>query len=507
MGTLRKTTGAIVQLPLGVPEAGETLQHWLYSSLRQAILEGRLGRGMALPGTRALALQHGIARGTVQAAYNQLISEGYAVAAHGSATRVSPNLPERVPRAETEAEADPAATATAPCLAPSPLPQPRLWTATLEGEGSPFALQPPGGLPPLFQPHRGDVRAFPIDVWRALHVRHLRASRAEVLLDPGPAGLEKLRWQISEHLYVARGVQARPEQIVIMSSMQQALDICLRLLVAPGEQVWMEDPGYPGARLLMQANGAQLVNVPVDAGGMRVEEGIRMAPNARLAYVTPARQAPMAVALSPERRMALLDWAAAAGAYVFEDIYDSEYRLVGKPIPSLLSQPGSEHNVIFSASFSKLLFPGIRLAFVVLPRHLVAPFVRAHSLANRNASGLTQAVLADFFADGHFERHVRRMRRLYAARSQAFMEAASRHWRGLLEVPPSTAGLDIVARLLSMDEASALARLGPAGLVAFPLSRYTATNVLPPALVMGFAPFDEETIDAGARRVAAALRA
>jgi GntR family transcriptional regulator/MocR family aminotransferase len=504
-----KADAPIWALPLGAPEAGETLQRWLYRALRQAMLDGRLAAGARLPGTRALAQQQSIARGTVQAAYDQLLSEGYLDARHGSGTRVAAALPERSLHAAPAGGAPGVAPRAAPSAEPVPPMAPR-WTGRLDGPGpvlAPvFPLQPAAGPPQPFQPHRGDVGAFPVDVWRRLHMRKLRLSRPEVFGDVGPAGLPALREAIATHLHVARAVALPPEQIVVLGSVQQALDICLRLLTGPGDVVWMEDPGYPGARQLMLASGARIADIAVDAGGMRVEDGVRDAPAARLAYVTPARQAPLGMALSPQRRQALLDWAARSGAYIFEDDYDSEYRFVAKPIPALRSHPGSEHHVILAGTFSKLLFPGIRLAFVALPRHLVDRFVRAASLTSRNASGLTQAVLADFMAEGHFDRHVRRMRRLYAARAAAFEDAARRHWGGLIEVPPPQAGLDVVARLIGMDEDAALARLAPAGLSAFPLGRYTAMATQPPGLVMGFAPFDEAAIEDGAKRFAAALR-
>jgi GntR family transcriptional regulator/MocR family aminotransferase len=336
-------------------------------------------------------------------------------------------------------------------------------------------------------------------------MRHLRRARPETFSDMGPRGFEQLREEIARHLHVARGIAVPSKQIVILNSVQQAFDICLRLLVSEGDAVLMEDPGYPGMRQLMLASGASVVDVPVDKDGIRIQEGIARAPHARLAYVTPSRQAPLSVALSPERRKALLEWAADQGAYIFEDDYDSEYRFVGKPIPALRSHRGSEQHVIFTGTFSKLLFPGIRLSFVVLPLQLVDPFVRAFSLTSRGASGLAQTVLADFMAEGHFERHLRRMRRLYAHRAAAFVEAAQRHWTGLLDVPLPAAGLDIAVRLIDMDEQTAMARLAAAGISAFPLQRYMGTHSRPPGLVMGFAPFDEAAIDAGARRLRAAL--
>lgn len=486
------------ELALGAPAAGETLQRWLYRSLRQAILDGRLAEGARLPGTRSLARQYAMARGTVQLAYDQLLSEGYLQALRGSGTRVSRVLPD----ARLQAGPAPVRVLDAPPRFEPGGP----WLRNVGMQPPAFPLRPGSGLPPAFHPHRCDVRGFPIDLWRRLHGRHLRPSRLAILSENEAAGLAPLRAAIARHLDLARGVAVSPDQIVILGSVQQALDICLRLLVAPGEEVWMEDPGYPGARQAMHAHGARVVDVAVDEDGMRVHEALAQAPDARLAYVTPARQAPLGMALSPKRRLALLRWARERGAIVFEDDYDSEYRFAAKPVPALRSMEGAESHVVLAGTFSKLLFPAIRLAFVALPWQLVDPFVRAASLAARNANALSQAVLADFIDDGHFDRHVRRMRRVYAGRAAAFEEAAAKHWQGLIAVPPVTAGLDVVTRLLAHDEREAWQRLNAAGLTAFPLERYCARARLAPSLVMGFAAFDEAQIDAGAKVVAAALR-
>ncbi|MEO6855815.1 MAG: PLP-dependent aminotransferase family protein [Rhodoferax sp.] len=496
----------IGDLPLGTPAPGEGLQRWLHGALRRAILDGRLPANSILPSTRSLALQHGLARGTVQAAYDQLMSEGYLLTRPGSGTRVSHSLPDlalhagpaprRMGNGAPGAPAHPA-TPTGP------------WLQRLAGlePAFPLGAARSGNTPPQpFAPHRCDVRAFPIDLWRQLHARQLRPSRLHTLWDGDPAGLLALRQAIAAHLAIARGVAVSAAQIVVVGSVQQALDLCTRLLLAPGDAVWMEDPGYPGARQILLAAGAQVVDVPVDADGLRVADGMRLAPQARLACVTPSRQAPLGVALSPERRLALLRWATEHQACIFEDDYDSEYRFVAQPIPALASLPGAAAHVVLAGTFSKLLFPALRLAYVALPLHLVEPFQRAASLTARHANGLAQAVLADFVADGHFDRHVRRMRKIYAARAAAFEQAAHTHWRGLIEVPTVQAGLDVVGRLVGMDEATAVKRLAQAGITAAPLGRYTSSHCVGQGLVMGFAPFDEAAIEQAARQMAVALR-
>ncbi|WP_435608330.1 PLP-dependent aminotransferase family protein [Pseudomonas knackmussii] len=495
-----KAAPLVLSLPLGEPEPGAGLQRWLYDALRHCILGGRLPAGSTLPSTRALAEHYGLARGTVQAAYQQLLSEGYLESRTGSGTRVSAVLPDAtlrsgyVQRKVTPGSETPRAAPRTP------------WIERLESISPVFARRAvaPGTRP--FFPHRGDVRSFPMDLWRKLHQQHLRASRSSLLLDGDPAGLPALREAIAEYLHIARGVHASAEQILVLGSVQQGLDLCLRLLVPPGERVWLEDPGYPGARQLLEVAGVNRVDVPVDTQGLRVEDGIRQAADARLACVSPSRQAPLGVEMSPARRLALLRWATQSGAYIFEDDYDSEYRFIAKPIPALRSLPGASSSVILAGTFSKLLFPAIRLAYLVLPEQLVQAFTRATALTARHANSLGQAVLADFIREGHFDRHVRRMRKLYATRAEAFAEAAKRHWQGLIRVPEVRAGLDIACTLEAHTEADAFARLNTAGIDVLPLSRYCVTP-RPPGLVMGFAPYDEQSIAEAAKALEQALRA
>lgn len=496
---LGKVPPQVIFLPLGAPEEGASLQGWLYESLRNAILGGRLPAGSKLPSTRAMAEHYSLARGTVQAAYQQLLSEGYLQARTGSGTRVSEVLPDPTlnagyVRRRMVAEAGEKRTAPeTPWLQRLARIEPIFSARTL-----------PSGFRPFF-PHRGDINAFPIDLWRKLYTQQLRSSRLSMLLDGTPAGLPRLREAIAGYLAIARGVQVSPDHILVLGSVQQGLDICLRLLAPGDSQVWMEDPGYPGARQLMDISGVRRVDVPVDRFGLRVDEGIRLAPDARLAYATPSRQAPLGGELSPARRLALLRWAAEQGSYIFEDDYDSEYRFIAKPIPALRSMPGAEQSVILAGTFSKLLFPSVRLAYLVVPEHLIESFTRAAALMSRHANSLAQAVLADFIHEGHFDRHVRRMRKIYASRADAFAEAAHKHWQGLIEVPEIRAGMDIACRLLVENEQDAFARLQAAGIDALPLASY-CVNPRAPGVVMGFAPYEERAIDEAAKAVAHALR-
>lgn len=496
---LEKAAPQVLFLPLGTPENGVSLQSWLYESLRSAILGGRLPAGSKLPSTRAMAEHYGLARGTVQAAYQQLLSEGYLQARTGSGTRVSEVLPDPTLNAGYVRRKVVAKNEEERVAPQTP------WLNKLAEIEPIFSRRTsPSGLRPFF-PHRGDINAFPIDLWRKLHTQQLRSSRLSMLLDGDPAGLHALREAIAGYLAIARGVQVSPQRILVLGSVQQGLDICLRLLAPGDSQVWMEDPGYPGARQLMDISGVSRVDVPVDRCGLKVDEGLRLAPGARLAYVTPSRQAPLGGELSPARRLALLRWAAEQGSYIFEDDYDSEYRFIAKPIPALRSMPGAEQSVILAGTFSKLLFPSIRLAYLVVPEHLIECFTRAAALMSRHANSLAQAVLADFIHEGHFDRHVRRMRKIYAARADAFAEAAHKHWQGLIEVPEIRAGMDIACRLQVENEQDAFARLQAAGVDVLPLASY-CVNARAPGLVMGFAPYEEQAIGEAAQAVARALR-
>lgn len=495
----RKSDAIVWSLPFDQRAAGTALQTWLYDELRKAIITGRLPAGALLPGSRTFAQHYSVSRGTAQSVYDQLSSEGYLETQTGSGTRVTLALP------------DSRFTVSAPVNAakthPVQLPVPQgSWFHRLEQLPSAFPTGSSAKLPFPFMPHRADVKQFPIDIWRKLQTRHLRTSRLETFWEADPSGHPGLRHAIAEKLAIARGLNVQPEHILILGSVQQALDLCLRVMTNSGDQVWMEDPGYVGARRLMQAAGMRVTDVGVDNEGMRVADGIRDAPAARLVYTTPSHQSPLGTTLSNERRYALLDWAAGSGAVIFEDDYDSEYRFAGAPIAGLRGIPGSESHVIFSGTFSKLLFPALRVAFLVLPPHLLHAFTSAASLMWRQANGLAQAVLADFIADGHFDHHVRRMRKIYSERANMFCRAAERHWCGLIEVQKPEAGLDTVGRLLTMSEDQAMARLNAAGVGAFPLGKYAGSIAATPALIMGFATYSEEEIEKAAARVAAALR-
>ncbi len=472
--------------------AGASRQAWLFSEIRSAILDGRLRGGTRLPASRDLARQQKLSRGTVVEVYAQLAAEGYLVSRVGQGTFVACSLPtsEPGPKAKDKIPATPRSglSRRGEVLARTPF----------TSGGGAFPAQ-------VFQPHQPDLALFPFAQWNRIAARRARLAQRTLLCAGEEKGYLPLRRVIADRLRYSMHVDAYPEQIAIVGSVQQALDLCTRLLLDPGDQVWMEDPGYPGAHRVFESNGAKVVAIPVDSHGLKVAVGARSAPAARLAYVTANRHTPLGMPLALSRRLALLRWAEQAGAVVIEDDYDSEYRYSGRPLAALKSLDESGH-VIYVGTFSKLLFPSLRLAYAVLPEWLVDPFGAALSVTCRHLSLLPQVVLHEFMAEGHFGRHIRRMRGVYSERAEFFREAVSSQLAGCLRVPAITAGLDAVAYLPDgADDQSVADALFKEGVAVCPVSRYGIAAKPTAGLVCGFAPFGSEEIDAGVQRIAAIL--
>jgi GntR family transcriptional regulator / MocR family aminotransferase len=488
---------ALEPRPKGMP-----LQRWLYGELRAAILDSRLAPGARLPSTRDLAARYRLSRGTVVTVFDQLAAEGYLVGAVGQGSFVASALPDRQPHATggrafnlgrrieaKAASADVRLSIRGRLLARTPF--------SLEGRDLPVHA---------FRASQPDLAAFPIELWTRIAARRSRHSSIAVLADSDAAGFRPLRQVIADHLCAARGIVCSADQVVIVSTVQQVVDLATRLLVDPGEQVWMEDPGYPGARLIFEAAGANVVGVPVDGNGMDVAFGRTFAPAARLAYVTAGRQAPLGPPLALERRLALLAWAGKADAFVIEDDYDSEFRFEGGPLAALKSLDDTGR-VIYAGTFSKLLFPSLRLAYAVLPDPLIPSFAAALSLTARHASLAPQMTLHDFIAEGHFGRHIRRMRLLYAERAETFRKTTETHLSGLLGVPTITTGLDTPVFLPEGVDDTLVARLAAqAGIETRPLSVYSVDRPAPAGLVLGFAAIGPKELALGAKALAEVLK-
>jgi len=478
-------------LSLPAPEPGLNLYRWLYEVIRKLILQGRLHPGDRLPASRDLARAYEISRSTVVAAYDQLKAEGYLMGWAGSATRVASILPSHLATVRASVK---------------PVRLPRS-SARL----SDYALR----LTPLrsarqrtvhaFRPNQPALDQFPTTLWAQVASRRLRKVSATLLAGGEALGYRPLREVVASYLNTSRGVQCSPEQVLIVSGAQEGLDRTARLFVDAGQSVWMEEPGYPGAAAVFRAAGAKITAVKVDHDGMNVASGSREDRTARLVYVTPAHQFPTGVTMSLARRLELLQWARVSQAIIFEDDYDSEYRYSGRPIPALQGMDRSG-SVVFAGSFSAVLFPALRLGYLVVPVDLVDRYAAAASVSTHHPPLLEQAILCDFITEGHFARHIRRMRDLYAERLGILLEAAKLRLEGLVEISEVEAGLQTMGWLrgrLGAEKISELLRRRNVELV--PMRRYAWGHADSKAVVLGFAAVDPHEIKRGVEELARAL--
>jgi GntR family transcriptional regulator / MocR family aminotransferase len=469
----------------------QSRQQAVFDRLRQGILAGTLPCGARLPPTRALAEELGVARQTVVLAYERLASEGYVRARTGSGTYVAPDLPDAAP-----------ASAAPPPTAASSLSERGQRLAAVpvsaasrdSGLGSLLA----GGIP------APDL--FPAQAWARCAARVLKTLSSELTGYPPPQGFTELRVQIAAHLAATRGLLADPANIVVTAGTQQALRVAAELLLDPGDAAWVEEPGYIAGRGALMAAGGVPVPVPSDAEGLDVATGIQLAPTARLVLVAPSHATPLGGALPIGRRLALLDWAGRANAWVLEDDCDSEFRWTGHPLPPLatLDRAG---RVIYCGTFSKTLAPALRLGFAVVPAPLVAAFVRVGTLMDRGIDTLNQAVLAEFMRQGLLAPHIRRMRTEYARRRLALLAAIAKHAPSVAPIA-APGGLHMVARLPDgVDEAATVRACRGRGLAVSPLGAYFSGAPRMVGLVMGFAGTPEALAADTARRLEGAVRA
>ena len=435
------------ELALSLPSRGSRqLLRALHGQLRAAIVDGRLKPGLRLPPTREMASAYRVSRNTVVAAYDLLLTEGYLTAQRGAGTFVAAALPRKRDAKRVAAE-----PGTDRRLSP-------FWRAT-----TPLPASSSGPAPSFdFRMGTPDIKAFPFEIWRRLYGRALRALAKSPPRSENPQGRERLRVAISSHVSFTRAVACGPEDIVVTSGAQQAFDLLARVLVTPGRTtVAVENPGYPPARLALAAAGARLAPVPVDADGMVVSKLPR---HARVISVTPSHQFPLGSVLSTERRVALLDFARRNGAVIVEDDYDGEFRFSGRPLDALQTLDRDE-SVFYVGTFSKSLFPAIRVGYIVAPSWARPALMAARQSAEGPHSIVAQEALADFITEGHLTRHVRKMRRVYAERRDALLEGLAQiPW---LEPVPSVAGLHLAAFTragLDADALEARAREGGVGI-------------------------------------------
>ena len=464
------------------PSVGEAFYRQIYLRFRNAIADRLLKPGDRIPSARALAEELGVARGTVEAAYSLLTAEGYVETRGQAGTIVTLGLEpgaQATPAMRDRAVAAPAAGL--PMLPPTllPIPQPM-----------PFQM----GLPAL--------DAFPRKIWSRLAARSIRATAPGDMIYPPQAGVAALRREIATYLQLSRGVACTPAQVFVTAGYRETLQLIAGALLKPGDKVWTEDPGYqPTGQVLMQA-GMIPVSVPVDGEGIQVALGVQEAPRARAAIVTPAHQSPLCVSLSLQRRFALLDWAARANAWIVEDDYDGEYRYVGRPLPALKSLD-RDGRVLYAGTFSKVLFPGIRLAYLVVPESQIERFAAVGQAMFSGSPALTQSIVSDFIAEGHFARHVQRMRKLYGERRKIAADGLDGLLGKYLRVDPQPGGMHLILRVRGGRSDKALAAaMRKDGMSVHALSQRAVRYQTPPALLLSFTNIDSAaTIEALGRRI------
>ncbi|RJL35910.1 PLP-dependent aminotransferase family protein [Bailinhaonella thermotolerans] len=455
-------------------EGRRDLPAQIYRQVSAAVLDGRLRAGDRLPPSRELARRLAVSRNTVAVAYDRLVAEGYAESRVGSGTYV------RATGGPLRRTASPSAL------------RPRAVWDSIEpwpGEAA------PAGVRHDFRLGVPDARLFPYEAWRRIVAGELRRSAG-----PGygnPAGHRGLREALARHLGVSRGVRAGAGDLIVTTSAQQALDLVCRVMVAPGDLVAVEDPGYPPARLLLESHGASVARVPVDAEGLRVD---LLPEGARLVYVTPSHQFPLGMPMSRARRTALLDWAARNGAVVVEDDYDSEFRYGGRPLDPLQSIDRTGH-VVYVGSFSKVMLPALRVGLLLAPEPLRAALTRAKYVTDWNTAPHTQAALARFIDDGLLARHIRRARAEYETRHEVLTRVLRRDFTGLLDVVPSATGLHVTA-LARHDPAPIVARVP--GLALPTLAQAAQDPAAPSGLVFGYGAIAPTGIEPALRLLRAA---
>ena len=466
----------------------QTLASWLYIELRLAILEGRLRAGTRLPASRDFAKQYGLSRGIVVSVFERLQAEGYVSCRVGSGTWV--NRVDLITPVGTSNSTPPIYIRRV--ISDYARPKPLIDMVGSDG-ARPFCMRDPA------------IAEFPSELWGSLAARRARAFRSWLQTEDDGRGYRPLRQAIADYLGSSRGVRCSSDQVIIVSGVQQALDLVARLLLKQGDPVWMEDPGYFGAMIAFGNVGARIIPVPVDERGLSISAGLKMCPRAKGAYVTPAHQFPLGMTMPLERRMDLLRWASRTGAFVVEDDYDSEYRFEGRPIPAMQSLDRNS-NVIFIGSFSKLLFPSLRIGYVILPPSLADYFLAFRCRTDFRNLNLDQAVLCDFIVDGHLGRHLRRMRDLYTGRLGALIDGARRYLKGSLEISNVRAGLYTAGFLkngMTSRQAEKAAAVHNVEVLA--LDRFTLKAPDPKGVLLGFAAFDEETIRTSLIKLAEAL--
>lgn len=477
--------------------SSESLYSQLYADLRTAIVNGELPRGTRLPATRVLAQQIDISRNTVIKAFDQLRSEGYLNSQVGSGTYISERLPERHTHVR-----HPASHRDYSLHVPDLSTQtPKLSEQAEQLADCTLSLLDDPVEQTAFRPGVPALDAFPIEKWSKLASRRWRALPANQLVYGDPAGFPPLREAVAEYLRTARGARCETEQVLIVTGVQQAFSLVSRVLLNCGDAVCMEDPGFPKMRGAFAAVGAEICSVPVDEEGFDLSS-VNWEPPPRMIGITPSHQYPMGTTMSLQRRLDLLEWSSSNDVWILEDDYDSEFRFAGQPIAALQGMD-NHGRVLYTGTFSKVLFPALRLGYLVVPPNLVKPMTKMRTVSDRCPPRVGQMILTDFITEGHFEEHIRQMRTLYAARQAALLDAIEHELSSFIDINPSNAGLHLVGRLPEgVDDRTVSNRLAEEGIIALPLSFYAERPLERGGLLLGYAALSEDEIRRNVRRMA-----
>ena len=469
------------------------LHRQVYLGIRRLVLAGQLRPGSRLPSTRQLASDLRLSRTTVLDAFEQLIFEGYLQGKIGSGTRVSSRIPHDVQTLASAAEQN---------RIPNLRRKPRIARRT-----APYPFQQTVTATPIrpLRPGLPDIASLPLNLWSRLTAKHWRRAADQLYDHADSLGYLPLRKAICDYISRSRAVRSDPNQVIITTGAQQALYLCAKTLLDPGESVWMEDPGYPRARAAFKSAQLSVVPLPVDSEGLNSAVGPKKRPTPQMIYVTPSFQCPLGYTMTLERRFDLLRVAARNNAWILEDDYFSEFRYGTSPVTSLQNLDRNER-VIYIGNFSKNVVPFLRIGFLVAPRPIVHTLKMARTAVSRQPPGIDQAALAEFIADGHLERHVRLTLQIYRERYEALVDAIHEYGNGVLTTSSSGVGMYLVAWLpVGVDDRKAANVAEIAGVSAVPLSMFSVRRLQRGGLVLGYSAFDPQTIRIAVQRLCKAL--
>ena len=470
------------------------LYRQLIEEIRQGVLSGKLKPNQKLPSSRSLAQSLTISRSTVTQSYEQLESEGYLETRRSSGTYVCQKIPDEWLRS----------TAIAPVTNKTiaknlPLSQ---FGTNLTSIGSLQGDEPDREI--SFRYGNPAVEYFPMQQWRKLLARHHDCTLLNYTADS--AGYLPLREEIASYLQRSRAVRCTSERVIIINGSQQALDLIARLVLNPGDWVAMEDPGYLGARYCFKGQFANIQPIPVNSEGLDVEALSNCSQQFKLVYVTPSHQFPSGATLSLSRRIALLQWAEKTDTLIIEDDYDSEYRYGAQPIPALQGMDRSE-SVIYIGTFSKILFPALRIGYLVVPSSWIPVIRKAKWLCDRFCPILEQHALTDWIKLGHFERHIRRMRQLYDSRRQALVAALKRHFKQRVTIIGENAGIHVMVKIqTALPDEVVIAKAAAVGVGLVSARQYYLKLSSQGEFIFGYAQLDEIQIEQGVIRLSQVIK-